>query len=68
MHDKVKKNFTILSPFIFFHSSKSIILNYIELITQIIIISIYSTQKGRNHLLVEYLSGKKVTYFLHLNF
>jgi len=60
MYEKVKKNFTILFPFTFFHSSKSIILNCIELITQIIIISIYSTQKSRrNHLLIQYLSGKR---------
>jgi len=50
MHEKVKKTFTILSLFTFFHPSDSIIFN-IELIIQIIIIlilnvlSIYSTQK-----------------------
>jgi len=60
MHEKVKKFFTILPPFTFFYFPKSVILNYIELITQIIITLIYSTQKGkRNHLLDEYLSGKR---------
>jgi len=46
-----------------FYSPESIVFN-IELITQIIIISIYSTQKDtQNHLLVEYLSGKSQKSF-----
>jgi len=65
MHEKVKKLFTILlSFFTSFHPPESIIFN-IEFVTQIIIISISSTQKyTRNYLLICQEKGKSHLLFL----